>query len=74
MAQPNLLAGHALVPEFLQEQVTPAALGAALLRELDDPVREQMLAKEFRRIHEQLRCEGAERAASAILECAGWAA
>ena len=34
MAQPNLLAGRALVPEFLQEQVTPAALGAALLREL----------------------------------------
>jgi lipid-A-disaccharide synthase len=74
MAQPNLLAGRALVPELLQEQVTPAALGAALLRELDDPVREQMLAREFARIHEQLRCDGAERAADAILECAGWAA
>jgi lipid-A-disaccharide synthase len=73
MALPNLLAGRALVPEFLQEKVTPSALGAALLAELDDPARERMLNEEFRRIHLQLRCGGAARAASAILECAGWA-
>jgi lipid-A-disaccharide synthase len=74
MALPNLLAGRALVPEFFQEKVTASALGAALLRELEDPAREQMLQQEFRRIHEQLRCGGAARAASAILECTGWAA
>jgi len=73
MALPNLLAGRALVPEFFQEKVTPSALGAALLAELDDPARERMLNEEFRRIHLQLRCGGAARAASAILECAGWA-
>ena len=73
MALPNLLAGRALVPEFFQNEVTPAALGAALLRELDDPARAAELDAEFRRIHTELRCGAAERAASAILECAGWA-
>lgn len=74
MALPNLLAGRALVPELFQDEVTPAALGTALLRELDAPGRAAALIDEFRRIHAQLRCAGAERAASAILECAGWAA
>jgi lipid-A-disaccharide synthase len=74
MALPNLLAGRALVPEFFQGAVTPAALGAALLRELDDPARAALLAREFRRIHVQLRCGAAAQAAQAILDCAGWAA
>jgi lipid-A-disaccharide synthase len=74
MALPNLLAGRGLVPEFFQERVTAAALGSALLAELDDPARQRMLTEEFRRIHEQLRCGGAARAAGAILECVGWAA
>jgi lipid-A-disaccharide synthase len=71
MALPNLLAGRALVPEFFQDEVTPAALGSALLRELDDPARTAALVAEFRRMHRQLRCGAAERAANAILECAG---
>ena len=71
MALPNLLAGRPLVPEFFQDEVTPEALGSALLRELDDPARTAMLVAEFRRIHEELRSSAAERAANAILECAG---
>ena len=71
MALPNLLAGRTMVPEFFQDAVTPAALGGALLRELDDPARVAALTAEFRRIHAQLRCGAAERAANAILECAG---
>jgi lipid-A-disaccharide synthase len=74
MALPNLLAGRALVPEFFQDEVTAAALGSALLRELDDPGRAALLEEEFRRIHAQLRCGAAEHAAQAILDCAGWAA
>jgi lipid-A-disaccharide synthase len=74
MALPNLLAGRALVPEFFQDEVTPAGLGGALLRELDDPARAALLAAEFRRIHVELRCGAAERAAQAILECVGWPA
>jgi lipid-A-disaccharide synthase len=71
MALPNLLAGRALVPEFFQDEVTPSALGGALLRELDDPGRAAELAAQFRRMHLELRCGAAERAANAILECAG---
>ncbi|HEY5101215.1 MAG TPA: lipid-A-disaccharide synthase [Steroidobacteraceae bacterium] len=74
MALPNLLAGRLLVPEFFQENVTAATLGAAVLAELDDPERARTLQAEFRRIHMELRCGGAARAASAILECAGFAA
>jgi lipid-A-disaccharide synthase len=69
-SQPNLLVGRRLVPEFLQEQVNGAALGAALLQELDDPAHLSELQREFRTIHETLRRGGAERAASAVLECA----
>jgi lipid-A-disaccharide synthase len=68
-SQPNLLIGRRLVPELFQEQVTDEALGSALLRELDDPAHLRELRSEFRRVHEVLRCDGAGRAAQAILEC-----
>jgi len=68
-SQPNLLAGRPLVPEFFQENVTPAALGAALLRELTDRAHSGEMESEFLRIHEQLRRGGADRAAAAVLEC-----
>ncbi|HYL01287.1 MAG TPA: lipid-A-disaccharide synthase [Steroidobacteraceae bacterium] len=70
-SQPNLLAGRRLVPEFLQGQVTAAALGSALLAELDDPAHLAALREEFARIHRALRCGGAGRAADAVLACAG---
>jgi lipid-A-disaccharide synthase len=66
-SQPNLLAGRELVPEFLQEAVTPAALGAALLAQLADPARLQALEAEFLRVHSQLRVGGAGLAADAVL-------
>jgi lipid-A-disaccharide synthase len=68
-SQPNLLMGRRLVPEFLQEQVNPMALGAALLQELENAEHVSELKREFRRVHEILRRGGAERAATAILEC-----
>jgi len=68
-SQPNLLVGRRLVPEFLQEQVTGASLGAALLRELDDREFLSELQREFRSVHETLRRGGADLAASAILDC-----
>jgi lipid-A-disaccharide synthase len=70
-SQPNLLIGRSLVPEFLQEAVTGEALGEALLRELGDREHLSELQQEFRRVHEQLRRGGAERAAAAILDYAG---
>jgi lipid-A-disaccharide synthase len=67
-SQPNLLAGAELVPEFFQEAATPENLAAALARWLDDPDAVATLTSRFGRIHEQLRCNGAERAAAEIAE------
>jgi lipid-A-disaccharide synthase len=69
-SQPNLLIGRRLVPEFLQEAVTGAALGEALLQELGDRRHLDELQREFRRVHETLRRGGAERAAAAIIDYA----
>jgi lipid-A-disaccharide synthase len=70
-SQPNLLAGRRLVPEFFQEQVQGAALGDALLKELEDPDHVRELLDAFSGIHRSLRRGGAARAAEAILECVG---
>jgi len=67
-SHPNLLAGEALVPELLQEAVTPAALSTALLRQLDDTANRDRLEARFRTLHESLRRGGAQQAASAVLD------
>ena len=66
-SQPNLLAGRGMVPEFFQEQVTGAALGDALLKELGDRTHVSQLLDEFTTIHRTLRREGAAGAADAVL-------
>jgi lipid-A-disaccharide synthase len=71
-SQPNLLAGRRLVPEFFQEQVQGAALGDALLKELEDGDHMRELLGEFAAVHRTLRRGGAARAAEAILDCLRW--
>jgi lipid-A-disaccharide synthase len=66
-SQPNLLVGRALVPEFLQEQVSGAALGEALLGRLADREYLRLLDAEFLKVHQTLRGGAAGRAAEAIL-------
>ena len=66
-AMPNLLAGEALVPEFIQDAVTPEALGAAVLAYFNDPERVMRLRRRFTELHEQLRREADDRAAEAVL-------
>jgi lipid-A-disaccharide synthase len=68
VSQPNLLAGEELVPEFLQEAVTPPALAAALQVALEDNIRREQLRRRFRAIHLQLRQGGAARAAQCIVD------
>jgi lipid-A-disaccharide synthase len=68
---PNLLAGRALVPEFLQQQVRGEALADALLAQIEEPARVRELQQEFTAIHRALRLGGAARAADAILGCLG---
>jgi lipid-A-disaccharide synthase len=68
VSQPNLLAGADLVPELLQEAVTPAALADALQALLADSDSRERLENRFRELHQSLRVGGAERAATAIAE------
>jgi len=72
---PNLLAGEALVPEFLQSQVTPDKLGQAVISLLssDDESRQlrQRMQSRFGEIHTSLRQSADDRAAHAALKMAG---
>jgi lipid-A-disaccharide synthase len=65
---PNLLAGRGLVPEFVQNQVTPPLLGDALLRIATEAERTQDWEGEFAAIHERLRGQADEQAAGAVLD------
>ena len=67
---PNILCGASVVPEFVQHEVRPEAMGAALLRQLDDDLNRQSIAARFAELHGQLRCDCAARAAERILELA----
>jgi lipid-A-disaccharide synthase len=70
-SQPNLLLGRGRVPEFFQDAVTPAALGASLLKQIEDPAQVAGLQREFLGVHEVLRRGGADKAAAAILDYVG---
>ena len=67
-ALPNLLANRKLVPEFIQDQVTPENLGQALLEFLDKPERVTELEQAFTTIHHELRRDASRQAATAVLE------
>jgi lipid-A-disaccharide synthase len=67
---PNILCNASVVPEFVQSAATAPAMGAALLRQLDDPVHARELAERFAALHETLRCNCGQRAADALLELA----
>lgn len=64
-ALPNLLAGQALVPEFIQDAVQPAAMAEQVAIALAHPERQ---VQAFASIHDSLRCQASERAAEAVLE------
>jgi len=66
-SQPNLLADKPMVPEFFNDQVRAEVLGPAILTQLDRPDRAELDAS-FMRVHQQLRQNASEQAASAIVE------
>jgi lipid-A-disaccharide synthase len=67
-SQPNLLADAELVPEFFQGAASPENLANALARWFEDPDAVAKVTAEFERIHQALRCDGAERAAAEVAE------
>jgi lipid-A-disaccharide synthase len=66
-AQPNLLAGCQVVPEYFNDEVRAAVLGPAVLTQLERADRDQ-LVQTFASIHETLRRDANARAAEAIVE------
>ena len=68
---PNLLADKPLVPELLQKQVTPEALGETLLGYLQQNEQAQQMTDAFYELHHQLRCDASEKAAQAVLALIG---
>jgi lipid-A-disaccharide synthase len=66
-AQPNLLAGRALVPEYFNDEVRADVLGPAILKQLRREDR-AALVQTFAQIHDTLRRDASARAADAIVE------
>ena len=71
VTMPNLLTEQPLVPEFIQNDVTPDALAAATGRLLDDPSRCEEIAGRFAKLREELALGADRRAADAVLRVAG---
>lgn len=63
---PNLLAQQMLVPELLQDKVTPAALSQAIMQYIDNPAQAQALSERFAQMHTELKRSASARAADAI--------
>ena len=66
VALPNLLLEQRLLPEYLQEAATPAALAGALQAWLADAERRQAYRTQCAALHRQLRVGSGEAAAAAL--------
>jgi lipid-A-disaccharide synthase len=67
---PNLLTGEPLIPEFIQEAATPAALADAVSGLLADPERRAAIAGRFAKLREELALGADARAAEAVIDLA----
>jgi lipid-A-disaccharide synthase len=65
---PNILAGECIVPEFIQDEMTPHHLATAVLKMLEDEQNKTALIQRFTEIHHALRQDSHRRAAEAIEE------
>jgi len=64
---PNLLADRELVPEVLQDDATAETLSTLLLERLGDSTLAVKLRSDFTEIHQQIKCNGNQKAAAAVL-------
>ncbi len=69
-ALPNVLADDDLVPELIQDAVTPAALADAVLARLADADGNRSLLQRFTELHQTLRRDASREAARAVLALA----
>ncbi|WP_404369511.1 lipid-A-disaccharide synthase [Marinobacter sp.] len=68
IALPNLLTREPLVPELIQDEATPARLGAAVLEQLENTTEREHIKAAFTDVHLQLRRDADEQAAIAVSE------
>ncbi|MHB8423632.1 MAG: lipid-A-disaccharide synthase [Gammaproteobacteria bacterium] len=68
---PNLLAGRAVVPEFLQYRAIPCNMGTAMLKLLQDKTERTAQLEAFATLSSILRCGTNERAADDVLGLLG---
>jgi len=64
---PNILVGHTVVPELLQNQATPENLAETLLKMVHDKQAVTQIQEAFTGLHRQLRQNTSEKAARAVL-------
>ncbi len=67
---PNLLAGEALVPEIIQDDVRPDVIGPLLLEQLSGGDKVEALKARFLHMHEKIALNASDSAADAILQLA----
>lgn len=67
-ALPNHLAGRRLVPEIMQDEATPEALGAAVERYLEYPEQAESVQAALAEMHRALKQNADARAAEAVME------
>lgn len=67
---PNILCQESLVPEFLQSEATPQALGDALILTVTDTARASYLVDRFTALHQDLKRDTARLASERILSMA----
>src|SRR5262249_48247539 len=69
VALPNLIAGHRVVPELLQDRLTGEALATNVAELLDDDARRERMSKELAIVREKLgEPHASERAARRVLD------
>ena len=68
VSMPNLLAGRALVPEFLQTEARAEMIGPWVFRLLQSATARQQQTDAFDSIHEQLALDADRRAAQAVAD------
>jgi len=67
---PNLLMDTPLLPEFIQDDVQPAAIAKEVIDLLDNPDRARIIADRFARLRTELAQNTDQRAADAVIELA----
>ena len=63
---PNLLTGEMLIPEFIQDKATPAAISEEVISLLNDQERQDGIRSRFAKLHDELALDANERAADAL--------